>query len=63
MDSSGRALGHTLLAELALCEIDVCDIVLHGDRLERTCLRALSAADTCGLAGLARYSALVPVHA
>ena len=61
MDSSGRTLGHALLAELALSEVDVCDIVLHGDCLERTYLRALSASYAGSLAGLAGYSALILV--
>ena len=61
MDSSCRALSHTFLAEPALSEVDVCDVVLDCDGLERT--YSLAAADTCSLAGLAGSCALVLVHA
>ena len=62
MDSSCRALSDTLLAELALGEIDVSHIVLHCDGLERTYLRTFAAADTCSLAGLACNCTLVLVY-
>ena len=63
MDCTCRALSHTLLAELAFSEVDVREIVLHRDGLERTYLGALSAAYAGSLAGLAGSSTLVLVHA
>ena len=63
MDSACRALSHTFLAELALCEVDVGNVVLHCDSLERTNLRTLAASDTCSLACLASNRTLVLVHA
>mgnify|MGYP003441696233 CR=1 FL=1 len=63
MNGTCRALGNTFLAELALCEVDVCHVVLDSDSLERTYLRTLAAADTCSLAGLARNGTLVLVDA
>ena len=63
MDGSRRALGNTLLAEFALCVVDVSHVVLHCDSLERTYLCALAASDTCSLAGLACYGTLVLVDA
>ena len=63
MDGTCRAFSHTLLAELALCEVDVCHVILDSDSLERTYLRTLAAADTCSLAGLARNGTLVLVDA
>ena len=56
-----RAFSHTLLAKLALCEVDVSDIVLNCDRLERTYLGTLSATDAGCLSCLAGHSALVLV--
>ena len=63
VDSACRALSHTFLAELTLCEVDVCEIVLDSDCLERTNLCTLAAADTCSLACLARSGTRVLVHA
>ena len=63
MDSSCRALRHTFLAEPALCEVDVSEIVFNCDSLKRTYLRTLAAAYAGGLAGLARNSTLVLVDA
>ena len=58
-----RTFRHALLAELALREVDICKIVLHGDGIERTNLRTLAATDAGCLAGLARNRTLVLVHA
>ena len=63
MDSACRALSHTFLAELALGEVYVGEIVLHCDSFKWTCLRTLSAAYAGSLAGLAGSSTLVLVHA
>ena len=62
MDSSGRAFGNALLAELALSVVDVSNIVLDGNSLEWTYLRTLAATDTSSFAGLASHSALVLVY-
>ena len=63
MDRSGRTFRNTLLAKLALCKVDICEIILYSDRLERTDLRALAASDAGSLAGLAGSGSLVLVHA
>ena len=63
MDSACRALSHTFLAELALGEVYVGEIVLHCDSFKWTCLRTLSAAYAGSLAGLAGSSTLVLVDA
>ena len=63
MDSSGRAFSNAFLAELALCVVDVRDIVLNSDRLERTNLGTLAATDAGSLAGLTCHSTLVLVYA
>ena len=63
MDGACRTLGNTLLAKLALGVVDVGNIVLHCDSLERTYLRTLAAADAGSLAGLARSRTLVLVYA
>ena len=63
MDSSCRAFSDALLAELALGVVDVGNIVLDSDSLERTNLGALAATDAGCLASLACNSALVLVDA
>ena len=55
--------GHALLAHLALGEIDVGEVVLHGDGLEGAHLGALAAADTGGLAVLHGHRTLLLVVA
>ena len=59
MDSTSRALKHTFAAKLALCKIDVCEIVLHGNRAVRAGLRTFAATDAGCLTCLASNSALV----
>ena len=63
MDGSCRAFSHTLLAKLALCEIDVRNVVLDCDRLEWAYLGTLAAAYAGSLAGLACHRSLVFVDA
>ena len=63
MDGTGRTLSNTFLTKLALCIVDVSEVVLNCNRIERTYLRTLATADACSLAGLACSSALVLVHA
>ena len=62
MDGSGRTLGYAFLAKLALCKVNVSEIVLHCDSLERADLGTFAAPDAGSLAGLAGHSALVLVH-
>jgi hypothetical protein len=63
VDCTCRTLCHTFLAKLALCKVDVSEIVLHSDGLERTDLGTLTAANAGSFAGLASHSTLVLVHA
>ena len=63
MDGTGRTLGHTFLTKLALCIVDVSEVVLNCDSLERTNLSTLAATDAGSLAGLACSCSLVLVHA
>ena len=49
MDSSGRAFGNALLAELALSVVDVSNVVLDGNSLEWTYLRTHTALNTLAL--------------
>ena len=63
MDGSGRTLGYAFLAKLALCKVNVSEIVLHCDSLERADLGTFAATDAGSLAGLACCSSLVLVHA
>ena len=63
MDGTCRAFRHTLLAELALGEINVSHIVLYSDSIESTHLCTLAASYAGSLAGLARYGTLVLVYA
>ena len=61
MDRTCRTLGNALLAKLTFCIVDVSEVVLDCDRLERTNLRTLAAAYAGSLAGLACSCTLVLV--
>ena len=63
MDRTCRTLGYTLLAETALRIVNVSEVVLHCDSLERTYLGTLAATDAGSLAGLAGSRTFVLVHA
>ena len=63
MDCTCRTLGNAFLTKLALCIVDVSEVVLNCDCLERTNLCTLAAAYAGSLAGLARSGTLVLVHA
>ena len=63
MDGSGRAFSNALLAELALSVVDVGNVVLNSDSLERTNLSTLAATDAGSLASLTCHSTLILVHA
>ena len=62
-DGACRAHRLTLTAKLALGEINVGDVVLNGDGIVSTSLRADSAADAAGRASLLHSWPLVLVHA
>ena len=63
MDDMGGTGFYTLLAQTALLEVDIREIVLYSYRLELALLLALAATDTCCLAGLHCHRSLVLVHA
>ena len=63
MDGSFRASFFTLSAQLALFRVDIGQIVVESDGLERTGLHALTATDTGSLANFVSHSALVAVYA
>ena len=63
MNSSSRALCHTFAAQLALGEINICEIVLHCDSIVRADFCAFAATYAGSLAGLSRHSTLVLVDA
>ena len=59
MDGSFRASFLTLSAQLALFRVDIGQIVVESDGLERTGLQSLAATDTGSLANLCGHSTLV----
>ena len=63
MDGSFRASFLTLSAQLALFRVDIGQIVVESDGLERTGLHALTATDTGSLANFVSHNALVAIHA
>lgn len=63
MNGSGRTLGHTFLAELALREINISYIVLDGYGFVGTNLGTFAATNAGCTAGLACDSSLVLIDA
>ena len=63
MNGSGRTFEYALAAELALGEVYIGHIVLHGDGIVGTNLGAFSATYAGSLAGLAGHGPLVLVDA
>ena len=59
MDSSRRALGHTLTTYTALLVVYVSEIVLYRDCLKLAYLKALATSDTSVGASLTSHAALV----
>ena len=58
-----RALVHALAAQAALLKVNVCQVVLKGDSLERAGLDALTATYAGGVASLLGNGTLVLVNA
>ena len=58
-----RALVHALAAQTALLKVNVCQVVLKGDGLERAGLYALAATYAGNVTGLLGNGALVLVDA
>ena len=61
MNCSGRTFANAFATHLALVEIDVCEIVLNRNGLERTSLSTFSTAYAGCLAGFLGHCALVLV--